>query len=120
MVLYHGARHGHIESIVAAGLIPGGIGGGRKRRDTYITTQDPWSLKNPIAQLRGGARVVVVVDASKRINADVKCWTHPPGTILTRENIPPYCLISIKTIEGAQLWANIAADTPYDMLKPKV
>lgn len=33
----HGARHENIERLVAAGLAPGGIGGGRNRLDAYFT-----------------------------------------------------------------------------------
>lgn len=35
MMLYHGACHDNIESVVAVGL------GGRRRRDTYFIMADP-------------------------------------------------------------------------------
>lgn len=81
-------RHEKVERIGVAGLISGGVGGGRKGRDAFFTTQHPWSSQDPLAGLQGGAIAVTVVDTSKWINA---------GTILDQyvghyshaKNAPP-------------------------------
>lgn len=80
-MLYHVMRHEHIESIVVAGLLPGSIGGGRNRRVTYSTMQDPWRSRNPISGLRGGVGVVVVVDAEQCITGGMLVWTNPSRTM---------------------------------------
>lgn len=51
MVPNHRGRHENIQRKVVAGLIPGGILGGRKRRDACFIAEDLWSSKYPIAGL---------------------------------------------------------------------
>lgn len=84
MVPYHGARHENIQSIIVVGLIPGAIGVGRKRRDTYITMEDPEGSRNPMSGLRGGVDTVLVVAAKECIKAAVNSLANPSGTMLAR------------------------------------
>lgn len=79
LVLYQGTRHENIELCVTTGLIPGGIGGGTKKRDMYFTSEDPWRKRGPVAGLCGRVSAVVVVDAAKRIDAGVQFWATSPG-----------------------------------------
>lgn len=85
MVFCDRTRHEHIQSIVAAGRIPGGVGGGRKRRDTYFATKDHWSSKSTVVGLRWSASVLVVDDAKKCIEEDVNFGPIPRAlSVLSR------------------------------------
>lgn len=100
MVLHHGTRQENRQIITMAGRILGCIGGGSKRKDSYLTKQDPRAPKHPLAGLCGGINAILIVDMKKCAEEGISFWANPSGTVLMREVIPPCCFVSITPIEG--------------------
>lgn len=104
LLLYHSTRQDHIHSITVAGLLPGSAGGGRKRRkhnELMPPEAEPWTSKNPVARLRGSISAIPIVVARQCTNEGVSFWTNPSCTVLTKEVVPPRCLVNITSAEGA-------------------
>lgn len=103
--MYHDTRHANMESIVSVGLLPGGIGGGRKICDTYFTAEKALGGSEVRSQASPES-AVVVVHASKCIDAGVQLWTNPSVSILTSDIVRPQCMISVTSIDGSPMWSN--------------
>lgn len=101
LALNHDTHDEKTEGIVTAWLIPGRIGGWRKRRDTYFMSEHPWRKRSPIAGFRGGVSAIVVVDAVKCIDAGGQQWANSSGAILNRETVTPHCMASATSMDGS-------------------
>ena len=117
-VLWHGTKRHCTDSILADGLIPGGVRG-EGRSEVFFSPRNPLEPDipaDPIKAYKFDAEVYLEVDTKEAIDCGCSFYLSEGGAVLCRETIHPRCLKRILDRHGHPVWtaAKITSHYPFE------